>query len=116
MVMQGRVVRSWTDYILGSDCWIFENVAAREPRHNSQHLMVIGCLRSALPREHSRYLGRMTRLPLCPTGPQMRMQAEKIFAELRCDVTNPGKRAVCHNLWILAEMLRLVNERVSTRR
>ena len=64
MVMKGRVVRSRTDDILGSDFQIFHKVAFRDLRHNSDHIMFIGCLSGASPREHSRYLGRRTRLPL----------------------------------------------------
>ena len=50
MTRQGRVVQYQTDYILESDRQIFHNMAARDPRHNSDHLMVIGFLRSASPR------------------------------------------------------------------
>ena len=42
---QGRVVRSWMDYILGSDRRILQNVAVQELRHNSNHFMVVGSLR-----------------------------------------------------------------------
>ena len=42
-------MRSHTDYILGSDCRIFQNVAARDPRQNSEHYMVLGYLRGAPP-------------------------------------------------------------------
>ena len=69
-VMQGRVVRSRMDYILGSDRRIFQNVAVRDPRHNSDHFMVVGCPREASPREHSCYLGLRTRLLLRPPGRQ----------------------------------------------
>ena len=34
---QGMVVRSRTEYILGYDCRIFQNVAVQYPRHNSDH-------------------------------------------------------------------------------
>ena len=44
MVSQGRVVRSWTDYILGSDRRIFQNVALWDLRHKSDYLVVIGFL------------------------------------------------------------------------
>ena len=47
VVRQGRVVRSWEEYILVSDREIFQNVAIRDPRHNSDYLMVVGCLRGA---------------------------------------------------------------------
>ena len=35
LVKQGRLMRSLTDYILCSDCRIFQNVAVQDPRHNS---------------------------------------------------------------------------------
>ena len=47
MIREGREVRSRTDYILGTDCRLFGNVSARDPRHNSDHYMVMGCLRSS---------------------------------------------------------------------
>ena len=113
MVRKGRVVQSRTDYILGSDLRIFQNVAVRDPRHNSDHLMVIGCLCGAYLTQHSRYLGYRMRLSLQPPVCQTRMRAEKIFAELRHAVLKPEQWAACHNLWILVETWRLINGRVS---
>ena len=60
MIQAGREVRSRTDYILGRDRHIFWNVSVRDPRHNSDHSMVMGCFHGALLREHSRYLGGLT--------------------------------------------------------
>ena len=67
-------------------------------------------------RERSIYLGRRMHLLLHPSGRQMRTRAENIFAELRRAVTKPDKQVAHHNSWILMEMWRLVNKRVSTRR
>ena len=53
MVRVGREVRSRTDYILGTDRRLFWNVSGRNPRHNLDHYLVPGCLRSAPQREHS---------------------------------------------------------------
>ena len=47
-------LRSRTDYIMGMDRRIFWNVYVRDPRHNSDHYMFMGCLCSAPLREHSR--------------------------------------------------------------
>ena len=47
MLRKGREVRSRTDYILGTDRRLFRNVTVRDPRHNSDHYMVLGCLPSA---------------------------------------------------------------------
>ena len=49
MLRKGREVRSQTDYILGTDSRLFNNVAGRDPRHNSDHYMVLGCLPSTPP-------------------------------------------------------------------
>ena len=42
MIQTGREVRSRTDYILGTDHGLFWNVSVRDPRHNSDHYMVLG--------------------------------------------------------------------------
>ena len=42
VVRQWSLVRSLMDYILVSDQQIFQNVAVRDPRHNSDHIMVLG--------------------------------------------------------------------------
>ena len=42
VVTQGRVVRSRMYYILGSECWILQNVAFREQRNRYDDIMVLG--------------------------------------------------------------------------
>ena len=66
MLRQGREVRSRTDYILGTDCRLFGNVSFRDPMHNSDHYMVLGCLYINSLTEHKRYLGGRKKLPLKP--------------------------------------------------
>ena len=66
MIREGRDMRSRTDYILGTYFRIFGNVSFRDPRHNSEHYMVLGCIHSAPLREHARYLRERKRLPLRP--------------------------------------------------
>ena len=66
MVREGKVIRSRTDYLLGTDCSLFRNVAVRDPRHNSDHYMVVGQLRGGTAREHVRYIKGRRRLPLLP--------------------------------------------------
>ena len=111
-----RVVRSYTDYIMGSDLRIFQNVAVWDPRHNSDHLMVVGSLRGAFPREHYHYLGSRTHLPLCPPKCQTRTQADELFDELRRTFPKPYRWTARHNSWISEETWTLVGERFSTRR
>ena len=47
MRRRGQVVRSRTDYITGTDRRLFLNVAVRDPRHNTDQYMVLGCLPGA---------------------------------------------------------------------
>ena len=94
---QGKVVKSRTDYILGSDRWIFQNVAVQVPRHNYDHFMVVECLCGSSMREQLCYLGIITRLRIRPPGIQTRMRVDKLFAELRRAVPKQEKRAVSHN-------------------
>ena len=81
MVQEGKVVWSRTDYILGTDRSLFMNVSVREPRHNIDHFMVVGCLCSAPEREHIKYLVGRKKLPLQPRTEPMR--EDGIFAALR---------------------------------
>ena len=44
MIRCGQEVRSHTDYILGMDCHLFQNMAVWDYRHNTNHYLVLGCL------------------------------------------------------------------------
>ena len=44
MYQGGREVRSRTEYILGTDRRLFQNVAVRDARKNTDHYLVLGCL------------------------------------------------------------------------
>ena len=80
MLRKGREVRSRTDYILETDHRLFRNVSIQDPRHNSDHYMVLGFLHSASLTEHTRYLGGRKKLPLRP--PTEPTREDKIFAAL----------------------------------
>ena len=105
-------MRSHTDYSLGTDRRLFVNISVRDPRHNSDHYMVMGCLDSAPLREHAIYLGGRKRLPLRP--PTALTRGGGIFAALRRSVPKPLVREASNNVWILVETWRLVDKRVST--
>ena len=111
MIREEREVRSWTEYILGTDCYLFGNVSVREPRHNSDHYMVLGCLHSAYLREHVRYLGGRKRLPLRP--PTEPTREDTIFAALWRAVPKPRAREARKNEWILETTWRIFDKRVS---
>ena len=98
MIRAGREVRYRMDYLLGTDCRLFWNVSVRYPRHNSDHYMVLGCLRSSPLREHSKYLGGRKRPPLQPlTTPTWE---DGIFKALRRYVSKPQAQYARKNAWI----------------
>ena len=88
-------------------------MSVREPRHNTDHYMVLGCLRSAPERENAKYLTGRMKLPLQP--PIKPTREDGIFATLRRAVPKPHTRERRMNEWISEETWRLVNERVSAR-
>ena len=57
MRRQGQVVRYRTDYILGTDRRLLQNVTVRDTRHNTDHYMVLGCLPGAPLATTKRYHG-----------------------------------------------------------
>ena len=50
MRRKGILVRSRTDYILGYERRIFQNVAVQYSSHNSYHFVVVGILHGSSPR------------------------------------------------------------------
>ena len=98
MRRKGQVVRSRTDYILGTDRRLFRNVYVRDPRHNSDHYMVLGCLTSAPLLETKRYLEGRKRWPVRP--PTEPSRPDTLFAALRRAVPKPKPREARRNAWI----------------
>ena len=113
MLWNGWEVRSWPDYILGTDRRLFGNVAVRDPRHNSDHYMVLCCLPSASLKGHKRYLGGRKRWPVRP--PSKPTRVDLLFAALRRDVLTAQPHKARGNAWISEETWRLVDKRVSAR-
>ena len=111
MVQEGKVVRSRTDYLLGTDRSLFRNVSARYPRHNTDHFMVVGCLCSAPKWEHTHYIMGRRKMPLRP--PTEPTRENGIFEALRKAVPKPHARDRHKNAWISEETWRLVDKRVS---
>ena len=113
MIREGREVRYRTDYIMGAYFRLFGNFSVQDPRHKSDHYMVLGYLHSASLREHARYLGERKRLPLCPlTDPT---KEDRIFESLRKAVPKLRTREARKNVWIPATTWRLFDKRVSAR-
>ena len=111
MIWEGMEVRSRTDYNLGTDFHLFENVSVQDPMHNSDHYMVLGCVHSASLQEHVRYLGGSKRPPLRLSTKLTR--EDRIFAALWRAVPKPRAQEAWKNSWILATTWRLVDKRVS---
>ena len=114
MRQKGQVVRSRTEYILGTDRRLFKNVSVRDPRHNTDQYMVLGCLSGAPLKATRRYQGGRKRWPVWP--PAKPSQTDTLFVALRRAVPKPAPREARRNTWISAETWRLIDERVSTRR
>ena len=106
MRRQGQVVRSRTDYILGTDRRLFQNVAVRDPRHNTDHYMVLGCLPGAPLATTQRYQGGCWQWPVPP--PAAPSRTDTLFAALRRAVPKPAPREARRNAWISAETCRLI--------
>ena len=114
MVRWGKAVRSRTDYILGTDRSFFRTVAVRDPRHNSDHYMVMVLLRGGTGREHVKYIVGRRRMPLKP--PRRPTREDKLFGDLRRAVPKPQPREQHRNAWISEETWRLLDKRVMMRR
>ena len=110
----GEGGKGGTEYLLGTDRSLFRNVDVRDPRHNSDHFMVVGHLRSATAQDHARYIKGRRKMPLKP--PTKPTREDELFGALRKSVPKPHERDKHKNAWISEEAWRIVNERVSTRR
>ena len=98
MVREGRVVRSRTDYLLGTYRSLFRNVSVRDPRHNTDHYMVVGHLRSATAWYHARYIKGRRKMPLKP--PTEPTRGDELFVSLWRAVPKPHERENNKNAWI----------------
>ena len=114
MVHEGKVVRSQTDYFLGTHRSLFRNVSVGDPRHNTNHFIVVGCLHSSPEWYHTPYIMGRRNMPLrTPTEPT---REGGILAALWRAVPKPHVRDRHKNAWMSEETWKLVNKRVSTRR
>ena len=114
MVREGKVIRSRTDYLLGTDRSLFRNVAVRDSIHNSDNYMVVGHLRGGAAREHVRYIRGRRRMPLLP--PKEPTREDELFGDLRWVVPKPHEWEKHRNAWISDKTWRLADERVSARK
>ena len=66
MLCLEREGRSQTNYIMVTDSRLLRNVSVQDPWRNSDHFMVMVCIRGAAQWEHTSYLGRRCWFPLLP--------------------------------------------------
>ena len=110
MIREGREVRSRMYYILGTDHRLFGNVSIRDPRHNSDHYMVMGLPPHRTPDgPHQVSWGAQASSPP-PTD--LPTREDGIFAALRRAAPNMLARDTRNNAWILEATRRLVDKRV----
>ena len=107
VIRKGREVRSWTDYILGTDHWILRNVAVRDLRHNSDRYMVLGCIPSTPLTETKRYLGGRKRWPVRP--PREPTRTDELFADLWRAVPRAQPRKAIRHALISESTWRLID-------
>ena len=80
MLRRGRELCSRTNYILGTDHLLLQNVTVRYARPNTDHYLVLGCLHIAAPDAHSLYLWKHTGFPSRP--PKTPYGVDRLFYEL----------------------------------
>ena len=90
MIRRGRMVLSQTDYILGKDCYLLQNMSLRDAWHNTYHYLVLGYLHVAPSAEHSLYLSRRIISPLCPLNAPGGV--DRLLAELQGVTSKPPRR------------------------
>ena len=92
MRKNGQEIRSRTDYILGIDRILFQDVAVRDMRHQSDHYMVLGCLRGEPAREITGYLRKSRRFSLQPLRCGLVLMLDKLFSEIKTHTPQPPLR------------------------
>ena len=71
---------SWTNYILGTDRHLLQNVAVQDAGHKTYHYVVMGYLRGSVTSTHSHYLRKQNRIPL--KSPKTPGGVNDLFVEL----------------------------------
>ena len=82
MRRDGGDVWSRTYYILRIDRRLFQDVAIRDPRKNSDHYMVLGCLRGEPVRGLTDYLRKARRFSLLPIHRDLASTSYKLVSDI----------------------------------
>ena len=90
MVWQNQEVVSKPDYILDNKQQMFLNIVVRDPHHNSDHFMVLGCLLRYPLQENKIYLGSWWCFPLKLSVMAIGTRAYTLFRALRKVIPRPN--------------------------
>ena len=110
----GREVHSRTNYILGTDSHMFQNVALQDAQHNTDHYFVLGCLHRSSPAAHLCYLGKRTRFPIIPPAPPDKVDC--MFAKLRGASSKIPRRERHRQSYKSPDTWSLIDTRTAARR
>ena len=116
MRRDGREVQFQTDYILGKYLRLFQDVAIRDPRHNLDHYMVLGCLMGEPAKDLTEYLRKARRLPLRPIRRDLASASEKLFSDLNNNIPNNTLLERVRRAWISDETWADMDARVTSHR
>ena len=108
------MVRSFTDYVLRTDRRLFQDVAVRDLRHNSDHYMVLGCLRGDLEKELTYYLRKVCRFSLRKIRCRLASASDKLFSYLNTQIPKPPLHERVRRDWISDDMWAAMYARVTT--
>ena len=86
----GREVHCRKNYILETYCCILLTVAVRYAWGNTNHYLVLGCLRGTASTAHAHYLWKCIRFPI--NLPATLDGVNRLFAELRDTINKPPDR------------------------
>ena len=103
MSRDGREVQFRKDYILRTYCRLFQDVDPGDPRHNSDHYMVMGCMRGDPVKELTDYLRKSHRFPLWTIRNDLPSASENIFLYLKTHIPKPPLRERVRRVWIYDE-------------
>jgi hypothetical protein len=114
IIRDGQLVLSKCDYIMAPDRRYFQYIRIREPRYNTDHLMVVGGLLSATQRENFAYLRGRKKFPLAVDDTSM-SEADMMLRELRGQIDTQDNRLIrkSREPWISDSTWKLIDLRAS---
>jgi exonuclease III len=116
MLRNGQLISSRCDYILATDRKYFKYAGLREPRYNTDHLMVMGEIMPATRRENFAYLRGRRRFPLKRNKNTTTMStAYVMFSEFRSLIDTRDEQPTWKSRepWISENTWRLIDQRAS---